>query len=105
MSADVLQSLFANPDDGRPPGSAAAARLNLYEALGIGAPRTDLSAPDDLEDRPLPLRPRKNGALQQTALPPGSGSSIKRWDGVARTTASWDGLRKVRLPPHSQKPN
>jgi hypothetical protein len=41
-----------------------------------------------------PRKFSKNPALDSTLR----GMTVKKWDGAARSSSSWDGLRRVSLP-------
>jgi hypothetical protein len=82
----------------KPPSRTSSLRPTFNE---IERPHTacskDISLYRGKSDRPLGWKPRKsskNPALDST----GRGMTVKKWDGAARSSSSWDGLRRVRLP-------
>ena len=51
-----------------------------------------------ISDRPLGWKPRRSSTKTPELGPTPRDTSMRRWDGAARTSTEWDGLRRVGLP-------
>jgi hypothetical protein len=74
-----LQTIGNEPDRTDP---ACSSNFSLYKGIS---------------DRPLGWKPRRsvrNLGLDSTARD----MSVRRWDGAARQSTDWDGLRRVSVP-------
>jgi hypothetical protein len=83
----------------KPPSKSSSLRP-VFD--GIERPHSacskDISLYKGKSDRPLGWKPRtrklaKNPALDSTARE----MTVRKWDGAARNSSSWDGLRRVSL--------
>jgi hypothetical protein len=93
----VRPSLLSTMDseakpEGRP-GSVAAARSGLQSNSILDQPASRLSIYKGVSNRPLGWKSKKSS--KPTLRPSGLNVNVKRWDGVARMSIGWDGLRRV----------